>query len=83
MGFYILTMLAAWCLLSVPVGLTAGRLIRLMSLPTVRPARPGRLRPRHGHRPGGTDRRPPGGPRTVGGTTPAHGSQPNRRIFAP
>jgi hypothetical protein len=81
--FYILAILAAWCLLSVPVGLTAGRLIRLMSLPTVRPARPGRLRPRHGHRTGRTDRRPPGGTRAAGGTTPAHDSQPIQRIFAP
>ena len=48
MGFYILAMLAGWCLLSVVVGLTAGRLIHLMSVRAPGALRLRRLRPRQG-----------------------------------
>jgi len=53
MVFYILAILAGWCLLSVVVGLTAGRLIHLMSGRAPGPLRLRRLRPRQGRLRGG------------------------------
>jgi hypothetical protein len=48
MGFSILAILAGWCLLSVVVGLSVGRVIHLMSVRAPGPLRLRRLRPRRG-----------------------------------
>ena len=49
MWFYILAILAGWCLLSVVVDLTVGRVIHIMARRAPGPQRFRRVRPRQGH----------------------------------
>ena len=48
MGFYILAIFTGWCLLSMVVGLTVGRVIHIMAVRAPGPWRLRRVRPRQG-----------------------------------